>query len=373
MLSDSLSINSFFYQFPKADLHYHLLGGVRLETMLDLARKYSVELTEQEARSYYREFRSESGVTRGGATAQTLLYLLMREPEDYLRVVQEIAEDAKANSVRYIEAFWNPVRCQVDYKTVIKALALGIERAEQRTGVVIRLVACIGREQSNEEALSTLSLVLNHSHQHVVGIGLDCKSGEVTRECYRAIAQRVKGTDIRLSAHFSSGEQEWQDIEAAIEQLEVDRIDHGYSAIDNEVLTKYCAGQGITFTVAPSNTYFVKKWPDREQWKTNHPTRAMAQAGMTIIPCTDGWHLHDISSAECYRIMVEELGFDLDDVRQMMINSLEGAWIDNDLRQQWLQQWQSEFDQLRNRLTWEPELCWRKVDYVNSLSKAAIA
>ena len=372
MLSDSLSLNSFFHQFPKADLHYHLLGGVRLETMLDFARKYSVELTGQEARSYYRAFRSESGVTRGGATAQTLLYLLMREPEDYLRVIQEIAEDAKANGVRYIEAFWNPIRCQIDYQTVVKALNIGIERAEQRTGVIIRLVACIGREQSNEEALTTMSNVLNHASPFVVGLGLDCKPGEVLRDCYKAIAQRAKRAGIRLSAHFSSGDQAWQDIEAAVEQLQVDRIDHGYSAINSETLTRYCAGQGVPFTVAPSNTYFVKKWPDREQWKTNHPARAMAQAGMTIIPCTDGWHLHDISSAECYRIMVEELGFDLDDVRQMMINSLDGAWMDNELRQQCLQQWAEEYDQLRSRLAWEPELCWRKVDYVSSLLQAKV-
>ena len=364
MLSDSLSLNSFFYQFPKADLHYHLLGGVRMETMLDFARKYSVELTEQEARSYYRAFRSESGVTRGGATAQTLLYLLMREPEDYLRVIQEIAEDAKACNVRYIEAFWNPIRCQVDYETVLKAMTAGIEYAEKRTGVVIRLVACVGREQSDEEAMSTLSNVLNHAHPYLVGIGLDCKQGEVTRNCYQAIAQRIKETDIRLSAHFSSGDQCWEDVQVAVEQLQVDRIDHGYAVIGNDKLAKYCAGQGIAFTVAPSNTYFVKKWPVREQWQTSHPARSMAKSGITIIPCTDGWHLHDISSAECYRIMVEELGFDLDDVRQMMVNTLQAAWVDENTGKEWLENWVADFDQLRERLAWEPELSWRKVDYM---------
>ena len=370
MLSDSLSLHSFLHQFPKADLHYHLLGGVRMDTMLQFARKYSVELTEQQARSYYRAFRCESGMTRGGATAQTLLYQLMREPEDYQQVIEEVADDAHACGVRYIEALWNPVRCQLAYGDVVQALAAGIDRARQRTGVMIRLVACIGREQSDKEALSTLENVLNLPHPYVLGLGLDCASGEVTKDCYRAIAQRVHKEKIRLSAHFSSGDQCWRDIEAAVETLQVDRVDHGYSAIESEALVRYCAGHGVAFTVAPSNTYFVKKWPDREQWQTKHPIRAMATAGMTIIPCTDGWHLHDISSAECYRIMVEELGFDLDDVRQMMINSLESSWLDDKILEEWVQQWPLAFDGLRARLIWEPELCWRKVDYWKSLKQA---
>ncbi len=372
MLSDSLSLNAFFHKFPKADLHYHLLGGVRMTTMLDFARKYSVELSEQEARSYYRAYSPESGMTRGGATAQTLLYLLMREPEDYLRLIQEIAEDARECNVRYIEAFWNPVRCQIDYQTVVNAMAAGIKQAEERTGVVIRLVACIGREQSDEEAMKTLGNVLSHSKTCVAGIGLDCKPGEVTRGCYKAIAQRIENTDLKLSVHFSSGDQSSEDIRKAIEHLHASRIDHGYSVIESETLTRFCAGQGISFTVAPSNTYFVKKWPVREQWQSSHPARAMAKSGLTIAPCTDGWHLHDINSAECYRIMVEELGFDLDDVRQMMLNTLEGSWIDKERRQTWLQEWAKEYDRLRGLLRWEPELSWRKVNYADNYVAAKV-
>ena len=372
MPQDSLSLNSFFHAFPKADLHYHLLGGIRLETMLDLARKYSVELSEEEAKSYYRAYRSETGITRGGVSAQRLLYTLLQQPEDFTRIILEVAEDAKACGVLYIEALWNPVKCLPEYPSVVNAMIEGITRAEALTGVVIRLIACISRDQSDDEAQSTAKHVMDHAHPHVLGVGLDCQSGTVTRACYITIARQLKQQGLRVSAHFSSGSQhqQWMDIEQAVNSLDVDRIDHGYSVVNNDALAQEYAERGIAFTVAPSNTHYLKKWPDREQWQEKHPARVMARQGLTIVPCTDGWHLHDITSAECYRIMVEELGFDLDDIRQMMINSLNGSWLNHDIRQRWLTQWTKVFDQLRKKLTWEPELSWRRVDYIHGLQQA---
>ena len=112
----SITLDQFYHQFPKIDLHYHLLGGVRLETMLDFAHKYNVELSEFDAKCYYRAHQAETGIAKGGIEALTLLYKLMREPEDYIRVLTEVAEDALACGVRYIETFWNPSDTELTYK-----------------------------------------------------------------------------------------------------------------------------------------------------------------------------------------------------------------------------------------------------------------
>ena len=373
MSLDSLSLNSFFHQFPKADLHYHLLGGVRLETMLDLACKYGVELSEAEAKSYYRAYCRETGITRGGLSAQTLLYnKLLQQPEDFTRIVLEVAEDARDCNVRYIECLWNPFKSLPEHKAVVDALAEGIRLAKENTGIIIRMIACINRDQSDEQALDTARMIMTHTHPHILGIGLDCHPENVARDCYKTIAAELKEKGMKVSAHFSSGgqHQQWQDIEEAIKFLNVDRIDHGYSIVHNEEFAKECAERGIAFTVAPSNTHYLKKWPDREQWQEQHPSRRMARHGVNLVPCTDGWHLHNISSAECYRIMVEELGFDLNDIRQILANSLNGSWMEDGQRQQWLKEWTEEYDQLRGRLTWEPELSWRRVDYLHGLEKA---
>src|SRR5699024_1554181 len=91
-MSTTIDLYTFLRLIPKAELHYHLLGGVRLDTMLDLARKYQLPLTEQEAKSYYRQYAKETGQVKGGIAALNFLYPLLRECADYERIAYEILE-----------------------------------------------------------------------------------------------------------------------------------------------------------------------------------------------------------------------------------------------------------------------------------------
>ena len=80
-----------------------------METMQAFAKKYSVSLSEAEVKTYYRAFDQETGQGKGGIAALHFLYQLMKEPEDYYRVLTEVAEDAVATGVRYIETFGTPL------------------------------------------------------------------------------------------------------------------------------------------------------------------------------------------------------------------------------------------------------------------------
>ncbi|MGF1687952.1 adenosine deaminase [Photobacterium japonica] len=354
MASDTLSLSAFYHQFPKADLHYHLLGGVRLETMLAFAHKYGVDLAEDEAKCYYRAHQEQGGIIKGGIEALTFLYQLMREPEDYARVLHEVAEDAHACGVRYIETFWNPSDTSLTYAEVTDSLAHAIDDVQTRLGLVIRLIPSINREKSPEDAVDMVNAMIRYPHPYVLGIGIDYKEHNAPVEHFWKAYALAKQHDLRLTAHCSEFGLHWRNVETGIALIQVDRIDHGYTIIDNPDLTARYAEQGIPFTVIPSNTYYFKQWPDHARWAMNHPIRTMAKAGLNIIPCTDDWHIHDTTSANCYRVMVEDFGFDLDSLRQMLINSIEASWMPTDTKQQWVTEWTAEFDRLRRTLAAEP-------------------
>jgi adenosine deaminase len=82
----------------------------------------------------------------------------------------------------------------------------------------------------------------------------------------------------------------------------------------------------------------------------------MAKAGLNIIPCTDDWHIHNTTSANCYRVMVEDFGFDLTSLRHMLISSIEASWAPEDLKKCWLTEWPLAFDSLRSRLSEQPAI-----------------
>jgi len=82
--------------------------------------------------------------------------------------------------------------------------------------------------------------------------------------------------------------------------------------------------------------------------------RRMPQEGLRIHPNTDDPAFHLVTPTDTWLMMVEQFGFNLDHLRQFMINGLDGAWLPDDIRQKWKKQWSMEFDALRTRLDKEP-------------------
>lgn len=351
-----LSFAEFLHRFPKVDLHYHLLGGVRLETIRSLAAKYEQPLSEHEAKTFYRAYQSETGESRGGIAALTLLYSLMREPEDYYRVLIEVAEDAHATGIRYIETFWNPSDVDIPYDVVTDTLIEAASQAERDMGIVIRLIPSINREKSPEEAVAMVREMIDHPRPQVLGLGIDYKEHDAPVEQFWKAYRMAGEHGFKRTAHCSEFGLHWRNVETGLDLIELDRIDHGYSVIDNRELTRRCAEEGVPFTVIPSNSYFLRQWPDYEEWRQRHPIRDMAKAGMMLVPCTDDWHMHNTNGAEVYRVMVEAFGFDLDGVRQLMLNGIRASWQPASVQRRWLREWGAEFDALRAQLDHEPPI-----------------
>lgn len=357
----TLTLPEFIRRLPKADIHYHLLGGVRLSTMLDLARKYQVDLPEAEAKSYYRAYQTPGGPRKGGIAALTFLYQLMQETVDYERVLFEVAEDAHHSGVKYIETFWNPSDVALPYAEVNDALVRTIDHCQQVFDITIRLIPSINREKSPEAAVAMVEAMIAHPHPYVLGIGIDYKEHQAPVEHFWKAYRLAARHGYRLTAHCSEFGLHWRNVETGIELIGVDRIDHGYSITDNPTLMAKYAALGIPFTVVPSNTYFLQQWPDHQEWRVKHPIRAMAEAGLNIIPCTDDWHMHDTNTSKCYQVMVEDFGFDVYSLKTMMLNSLYASWLPTAQIALWAKEWSRCFDELFAQLDYQPALSTKEL------------
>ncbi|EHJ5407398.1 adenosine deaminase [Salmonella enterica subsp. enterica serovar Wedding] len=369
ILKPKITLAEFLQTFPKVDIHYHLLGGVRLETMLALANKYGVALTEQEAKSYYRRYHQEAGTIKGGISALNFLYPLLRCAEDYYQVTSEVAEDAATTGIRHLELFWNPSDALPPYAEVTAAMSDAIRDIGRQCNIYALFIPSINREKTPEEAVKMVEEVLAHPHHQVPGIGIDYKENNAPIEHFWKAYRLAQQGGLRLTGHCSEFGLHWRNVETGIDLINLERIDHGYTVLDNPELTARCVSQGIPFTVVPGNTYYLKKWSDKEQWRINHPIRRMAQVGMNIIPATDDWHIHNTNGAECYRVMIEEFGFDLDSIRQFMLNGIAACWQPEHIKTAWYHQWVLEFDKLRSQLLEEPQIpSQRRIHYHRNMN-----
>lgn len=122
----------------------------------------------------------------------------------------------------------------------------------------------------------------------------------------------------------------------------VDRLDHCYTMLDNHDLVQECIDRGTMVTVVPTNSYYLRTL-DRSEWAEKHPIRQMARRGLKIHPNTDDPTFHNVTPGLTWKMMHEDLGYSLEDLRQFMLNDLDGAWIDDEIRLDWKDQYSSDF------------------------------
>jgi adenosine deaminase len=340
-------LRAFFAAMPKAELHCHLLGAVRRGTFADLVAKHRAPLSAAEIASFYERGEKPVGVLR---VLRALERHLLLSPDDFRRIAYEYLADAAAENVRHAEFFWNPTaslrESGLSYADMQAAIVAGMRDAETDHGITSLLIPSIDREASPGEAVEMVAAMLAARDPSVAGIGIDY--GEIDRppEMFADAFALARRNGLRATAHAGEFGTSWRNVATAIDVLGVDRVDHGYTIVDNPDLARRYADRGIVFTVVPTNSYYMRTLPP-ERWALDHPIRRMAELGLRLHPNTDDPTLHAVSPAGAWELMYTHLGFDVDALRGMMLNGIAGSWADPADRKTRAVEWAAAFDELR--------------------------
>lgn len=348
------ALDRFLHEMPKVELHCHLLGTVRRDTFVELAQRSRAPLSMAEIEAFYTRGDKPVGVLRA---LRALDAHLLKSPDDLHRIAFEYLQDAAAHGVRYSEFFWNPTgtvrESGIAYALAQQAIVRAIHDAEREFAVVGRLVPAIDREADPAAALEMVRWVVEHRTDEVVGIGIDYREVDRPPELFADAYAAARRAGLKTTAHAGEFGMPWTNVRTAVELLKVDRIDHGYTAIDNPQFAQRCADAGIVFTVVPTNSYYLRTLPP-ERWALDHPIRRMPGFGLRVHPNTDDPALHHVTPTQAWTMMVRDFGFDLDDLRGFMLNGIDGAWLDETTRRRWRSEWAARFDDLRSRLDAAP-------------------
>ncbi|WP_322057930.1 adenosine deaminase [Paraburkholderia sp. J63] len=335
---------AFFRAIPKVELHCHLLGAVRYETFLDLAAKRGAPIAREEIDAFYTRGEKPVGVLR---VLRALDEHLLLEPGDLHRIAYEYLEDVAAHNVRHAEFFWNPtgtVRVSgIAYGDAQAAIVTAIRDAARDFGVSARLIPSIDREADPDEAVALVEWMKQHRAEEVAGLGIDYRENDRPPELFWKAYRNARAAGFRTTAHAGEFGMPWRNVETAVELLKVDRVDHGYTIVDNPELAARYAESGIVFTVVPTNSYYLRTLP-ADQWADRHPIRRMRALGLKLHPNTDDPTLHKVTPSEAWELMFSHFAFGIDDLRAFMLNGIDGAWIDDAARAAWREQWTREFD-----------------------------
>jgi len=269
--------------YPKIELHVHLEGTVRPQTLLEIARRNDYALpadtVEGLAALYdYRDF--EHFIEIWVLTTNAL-----RTRDDFRQVVVDYAAEAALHGAVYVEAIFSPaerVRRGVAWEDIFGGYCDGAEEARELHGVEIRLTPDIVRGFPLEEAEPVVRYSARYAERGVVGVGLGGLEAQNPPEPYAPVFELAKAEGLGSVPH--AGEVAGPaSIRGALHALQADRIRHGIRAVEDEELVGELAARGTVLDVSPvSNvrTGAVASLAD-------HPLPALVSAGVRCSISTD--------------------------------------------------------------------------------------
>lgn len=334
---------AFFRTMPKVELHCHLLGSIRRETFVDLVRTRNAPIDAAEIDAFYERGERPVGVLR---VLRALEKHLLLAPDDFRRIAYEYLVAASGEGVRHAEFFWNPTATIRDtglaYADVQAAIVAGIGDARVDVGISALLIPSIDREAPPGDALAMVEAMLAMRDPRVPGIGIDYRENDRPPELFAAAYALARAGGLRATAHAGEFGMPWTNVATVIDVLGVDRVDHGYTIVDNPDLAARCADR-IVFTVVPTNSYYLRTLAP-ERWALDHPIRRMAALGLRLHPNTDDPVLHHVTPGGAWELMYSHLGFSVAELRAMMLNGIDASWANMAERKTWATGWGGEFD-----------------------------
>jgi aminodeoxyfutalosine deaminase len=268
---------------PKIELHVHLEGTVRPETLLEIARRNDYALpadtVEGLAPLYdYRDFAHFIEVW-------ILTTNALRTRDDFRRVVVDYAEEAAGFGAVYLEAIFSPaerISRGVSWDEIFGGYCDGAEEARERHGVEIRLTPDIYRGLSLEGAKELVRVAARYRDRGVVAVGLGGLEADFPPEPYAPAFELARAEGLASVPH--AGEVAGPaSVRGALDALNADRIRHGIRAMGDPALIEELRDREIVLDVCPISNLRTGAVPSLEV----HPLRELAAAGVRCSVSTD--------------------------------------------------------------------------------------
>jgi len=322
---------------PLIDLHRHLDGSLRLETILDLGRKHNLPLPAWEVESlrpHVQVTERQPGVMAFIARFKWMTGALV-DYDAVRRVAYENVEDLRAEGIAYAELRFSPwfmaEAHNLDPQGVVEAAADGVQAAARAMGVKVNLIGILSRTYGPQVAWQELHALLS-LRQHLVALDLAGDEANYPGELFieHLRAARAAGLHITVHAGEAAGPHSvWQ----AIRDLGAERIGHAVRAPQDPALLDFMAEQRIGIEANLTSNVQTSTVPDY----ASHPLRLFLERGLLATINTDDPGISAITLPYEYEVAAPAAGLSAGQIRQAQRNALETAFLSPPERQAMLE------------------------------------
>jgi adenosine deaminase len=318
-------------RLPKAELHCHLDGSVRPETLLELAREYDAEMPRADADSLRAYMRASNVSSLEEYLDRFAVTLSVLQTADALeRVAYELVEDAAADGVRYIEVRYAPalnVRAGLSLDEAVEAPLRGLARAERDHGTIGRVILCALRHLHRDESLEVARLASEYRARGVVGFDLAGPEAAFPASHHARAFAYAHAHGLACTCHAGEGAGA-ESVYEAVHICGADRLGHAARLIEDASLIDYVGEHRVPLEICLTSNVQTRAAASYER----HPVRQYFDRGLNVVLNTDNRLMSDTTLTDEYALAAERLRFTAKDLSTIALNGFRSAFLPLDER-----------------------------------------
>ncbi len=345
MLNGGVAINS----LPKVSLHDHLDGGLRPQTIIDIAGEQGVDLPASDALGLGEWFanQSDSGSLVEYLKTFDVTISVMQTEDGLARVAREFVEDLHKDGVIYGEIRWAPeqhVRRGLSLDGAVEAVQSGIDEgidSVARSGGHIRIGQLVSAMRQADNGLEIAQLAVRHRDHGVVGFDIagpeDGFPPSRLRTAFDYLAEHffpttvhageAAGLDSIRSALFDGRALRLGHGVRLAEDIEVENEPGANNYVTLGVLARWVRDREIALELSPSSnlqTEAIERWGTRI---IDHPFDLLYQVGFRVTVNTDNRLMSNTTLSRELSLLADAFGYDLGDLETFQLNAAAGCFL----------------------------------------------
>jgi adenosine deaminase len=325
-----MSLADFIARMPKVELHVHLEGSIRPETLLKLANRNGVPLpadTVEGLREWYtfRDFNHFVDIYVAASKC-------IKSPDDIELIAREFVDGQAVQNILHSEVTYTAETIRrfagICWPDQLAALQRAREYANSKV-LSLEFVIDIVREEPAEVGVRVADWAIDAMGQGVCALGLAGREMGTPAARHTEAFRNARDAGLKITTHAgetSGAESIWE----CLEVLGADRIGHGVRCFDDENLVGVLAERAVPVEVCPSSNVCLGVVQSLE----DHPVRQMLSNGLNVSINSDDPPMFNTTLSEEWNRCVSTFGWSKEQILQIQLQTIQASFADDDRKAQ---------------------------------------
>jgi len=321
-------------KLPKAELHCHLDGSLRIKTIIELAEIQGVELPSKNENDLLKilsigplERSLEDYIEKFDITLSVL-----QTPESLERAAFELAVDCYKDGVRYLEVRYSPIlhtKKGMELSKTVDSVKKGLAQAFDECGILTGIIICGIRHISPDHSLELANLAVQYKNKGVIGFDLAGAEENFPAKKHKEAFYLILNNNINTTIH--AGEVFGpRSIHQAIHVCGAHRIGHGTRACEDMDLLNYINDHRIPLEICLTSNINTKSVSSL----SNHPFKHYMNQKIRVTLNTDNRLISNTTLSNEYKIAINNFNLNENEIRTIIINGFKSAFLPHNKRRE---------------------------------------